>query len=114
MDTILGLLDYSNKRAFTARLLSEQVGKDGITVNAIHPGYTWTPRLETALARWAELDGRPLEEVTALRLKEIPIGRFIQPEDLANLVLFLCSDAASAITGQAIAVDGGSGRSIPY
>jgi NAD(P)-dependent dehydrogenase (short-subunit alcohol dehydrogenase family) len=94
--------------------LSEQVGKDGITVNTIHPGYTWTPRLEAMLARWAELDGRPLEEVKALRLKEIPIGRFIQPEDLANLVLFLCSDAASAITGQAIAVDGGSGRSIPY
>ncbi len=94
--------------------LAEQAGKDGITVNAIHPGYTWTPRLETALVRWAELEGRTLEDVTALRLKEIPIGRFIQPEDIASLVLFLCSDAASAITGQAIAVDGGSGRSIPY
>lgn len=94
--------------------LSEQVGKDGITVNAIHPGYTWTPRLESMLRRWAELDSLPLEEVTALRLKEIPIGRFIQPEDIANLVLFLCSDSASAITGQAIAVDGGSGRSIAY
>lgn len=94
--------------------LSEQVGKDGITVNAIHPGYTWTPRLEALLRRWAELDKLTLEQVTALRLKEIPIGRFIQPEDLASLVLFLCSEAASAITGQAIAVDGGSGRSIAY
>ena len=94
--------------------LSEQVGKDRITVNAIHPGYTWTPRLEALLRRWAELDNLTLEQVTALRLKEIPIGRFIQPEDLANLVLFLCSDAASAITGQAIAVDGGSGRAIAY
>lgn len=94
--------------------LSEQVGKHGITVNAIHPGYTWTPRLEALLRRWAELDKLTLEQVTALRLKEIPIGRFIQPEDLASLVLFLCSEAASAITGQAIAVDGGSGRSIAY
>jgi 3-oxoacyl-[acyl-carrier protein] reductase len=94
--------------------LSEQVGKDGITVNAIHPGYTWTPRLEGMLRRWAELDRLPLEEVTRLRLEEIPIGRFIQPEDIASLVLFLCSDAASAITGQAIAVDGGSGRAITY
>ena len=94
--------------------LAEQVGKDRITVNAIHPGYTWTPRLEGVLKRWAELDRIPIEEVTALRLKEIPIGRFIQPEDLANLVLFLCSEAASAITGQAIAVDGGSGRAISY
>jgi 3-oxoacyl-[acyl-carrier protein] reductase len=94
--------------------LAEQVGKDRITVNAVHPGYTWTPRLEGLLRRWAELDKLSIEEVTALRLKEIPIGRFIQPEDLANVVLFLCSDSASAITGQAIAVDGGSGRSISY
>jgi len=94
--------------------LAEQVGRDGITVNTIHPGYTWTPRLEAVLKRWAELDELTLAHVTELRLKEIPIGRYIQPEDLANLMLFLCSDAASAITGQAIAVDGGSGRAINY
>ena len=62
----------------------------------------------------ATLDQLSLEQVTALRLKEIPIGRFIQPQDLANLALFLCSGMASAITGQAVAVDGGSGRAIPY
>jgi len=97
-----------------AKHLAEQVGRDGITVNAVHPGYTWTPRLEGALKRWAELDNLPLEEVHALRRREIPIGRFIDPTDIANLVVFLCSDAASAITGQAIAVDGGSGRGINY
>ncbi len=97
-----------------AKHLAEQVGKDGITVNAIHPGYTWTPRLEGGLKRWAELDGLSLEEVTALRKREIPIGRFIEPADIANLVVFLCSTAASAITGQAVAVDGGSGRAISY
>ena len=94
--------------------LAEQVGAFGITVNAIHPGFTWTPRLEAALQKWATLDQLSLEQVTALRLKEIPIGRFIQPQDLANLALFLCSGMASAITGQAVAVDGGSGRAIPY
>lgn len=94
--------------------LADQVGPKGVTVNAIHPGYTWTPRLIAVLERWAELDGVPLEKVTALRLAEIPIGRFITAEDLSNLVLFLCSGAASAITGQAIAVDGGSGRAISY
>lgn len=97
-----------------AKHLAEQVGKDGITVNAIHPGYTWTPRLEGGLKRWAELDGLSLEEVTALRKREIPIGRFIEPADIANLVVFLCSTAAGAVTGQAIAVDGGSGRAISY
>ena len=94
--------------------LAEQVGAFGVTVNAIHPGYTWTPRLESALEKWAALEGLTLAQVTALRLREIPVGRFIQPDDMAQLAVFLCSDAASAITGQAIAVDGGSGRAIPY
>lgn len=94
--------------------LSEQVAKDGITVNTIHPGATWTPRQEAGLRKVAQIEQKSFEEVCAERLKEIPIGRFIQPEDLANLVIFLCSDLASAITGQAIAVDGGSGRSINY
>ena len=94
--------------------LSEQVGAFGVTVNAIHPGYTWTPRLESALEKWAALEGMSVEQVKSLRLKEIPIGRFIQPQDLAQLAVFLCSEAAGAITGQAIAVDGGSGRAIPY
>lgn len=94
--------------------LSEQVAKDGITVNTIHPGTTWTPRQESGLRKVAQIENKSLEQVCAERLREIPIGRFIQPEDLANLVIFLCSDLASAITGQAIAVDGGSGRSINY
>ena len=94
--------------------LSEQIGKDGITVNAIHPGYTWTPRLQAMLERLVDLEKAPLEEIRARREREIPIGRFIQPADIANLVVFLCSEAAGAITGQAIAVDGGSGRSINY
>lgn len=94
--------------------LSEQVGRDGITVNAIHPGYTWTPRLQGMLERLVDLEKAPLEEVRARRVKEIPIGRFIEAKDLANLAVFLCSETSGAITGQAIAVDGGSGRSINY
>ena len=94
--------------------LSEQTGKDGITVNAVHPGYTWTPRLEAMLQRLVDLEKAPLEELRMRRIREIPIGRFIQPADIANLVVFLCSEFAGAITGQAIAVDGGSGRSISY
>lgn len=94
--------------------LAEQVGPWGVTVNAIHPGYTWTPRLESALEKWALLENKTLQEVQAMRLQEIPIGRFIEPRDMAQLAVFLCSEAAQAITGQAIAVDGGSGRAIPY
>ena len=94
--------------------LAQQVGRDGITVNAIHPGYTWTPRLKSALERSAHISGTSFEAVLAARSAEIPIGRLIRPEDLAALAVFLCSDLAGAITGQAIAVDGGSGQSINY
>ena len=92
--------------------LAEQVGRYGITVNAIHPGYTQTPRLEAMIRSRAELEGHSIEEETRLRLAEIPLGRFIAPAVIANLVLFLCSESAAAITGQSIAVDGGSGRAI--
>ncbi len=94
--------------------LSEQLAASKITVNAIHPGYTRTPRLENGFKEWAKLDHTTPDEIEARRVKEIPIGRLIEPEDLAYLAGFLCSDVASAITGQAIAVDGGSGRSINY
>ncbi len=94
--------------------LAEQVAAKGITVNTVHPGLTWTPRLEAGLARWAELEGTTVEEQQRKRSAEIPIGRFIQPAELAHLVAFLCNDRSGAMTGQAIAVDGGSGRSIPY
>ena len=94
--------------------LAEQVAGKGITVNTVHPGLTWTPRLEAGLSRWAELEGTSVAEQQRKRSAEIPIGRFIQPEELAHLVAFLCSERSGAVTGQAIAVDGGSGRSIPY
>ena len=94
--------------------LAQQVGPKGITVNTVHPGYTWTPRLLGMFSRQAELKGISTDEEKAKLLSEIPIGRFIQAEDICNLVMFLCSDGAAAITGQAIAVDGGSGRAISY
>ncbi len=94
--------------------LAQQVGGDGITVNALHPGYTWTPRLEAALHRAAELEGRSYDEVLAARRAEVPIGRLIAAGDIAQVAVFLCSELAAAVTGQAIAVDGGSGTSINY
>jgi NAD(P)-dependent dehydrogenase (short-subunit alcohol dehydrogenase family) len=94
--------------------LAQQCGKRGITVNAVHPGLTWTPRLQQGLIRWAELDGIPEAQERAQREAEIPIGRFLQPQDIAHLVAFLSSGLAAAITGQAIAVDGGSGRGVTY
>lgn len=94
--------------------LAHHVAAQGITVNTIHPGFTRTPRLEAMLTRLTTLESRSREEVEAAQIADIPIGRFIEPDDIARLVTFLVSDFASAITGQAIAVDGGTGPSITY
>lgn len=88
--------------------IANEVASSGILVNTIHPGLTCTPRMEIRLAREAREQGITLQEVLEQRRRRIPIGRLIQPEDIANLTLFLCSQHASAITGESIAVDGGA------
>ena len=83
-----------------ANALSREIGPDGITVNALMPGYTLTERLKEA--------GFKAEEVA----KTVPLGRIGKPEEFAALACFLASEPAGYITGQAIACDGGMLRSI--
>ncbi len=78
--------------------LAHELAPDGITVNSICPGIA-----DTALPR-----GHRSEEELYARAKEIPLGRIAQTEDIARVVTFLATDAASYITGQALLVDGGS------
>ena len=75
-----------------------QFGRDRIRVNALCPG-----PIETERTRYFFAD----EEARKLRLDRIPLGRFGRPGDVAELALFLASDAASWLTGQAILLDGG-------
>jgi len=79
-----------------ARTAARELAASGITVNAVSPGI-----IETALI--ADMpDTRRAKQLAA-----IPLGRFGQPEEVAGVVRFICSDAASYITGQTICVDGG-------
>ena len=94
---------------FTKKL-SDDLAAFGITVNAIHPGSTRTQRREHAAAR----KGITLDESVQEQIKRIPIGRLIEPEDVAAAALYLVSGPASAITGQVLGVDGGSTRGIYY
>jgi NAD(P)-dependent dehydrogenase (short-subunit alcohol dehydrogenase family) len=94
--------------------LSDQVASDNILVNCIHPGTTRTPRQTMLLERQARDLGVSVEEAEREAVKTIPIGRMVEPEDIADMILFLVSERASAITGQVIAVDGGAGRGIVY
>jgi 3-oxoacyl-[acyl-carrier protein] reductase len=80
--------------------LSRDVAGDGITVNALLPGYTATDRMAELGVNDATMGAK------------IPAGRLGRPEEFAALAAFLASDRASYITGQAIAVDGGLLNSI--
>ena len=85
-----------------------------ITVNCVHPGMTVTERMLGNFKRRANDAGVDLAEIERRTVAEIPLGRLIQPEDIASAALFFCSPLAGMVTGQCIAVDGGSATSINY
>ena len=85
-----------------------ETAEAGITVNAVCPGYVWTPLVERQIADQAKSHGLPRERVIReVLLKEQPTKRFATVEEIGGVVVFLCGDAAASITGTTIAVDGG-------
>jgi len=88
------------------------VAADGVTVNTVCPGFTATDRLGVLAENLAERDGRTAKEVIAGWAAQAPMGRLLRPEEVAAAVGFLCSESASGITGVALPVDGGFGRSL--
>jgi NAD(P)-dependent dehydrogenase (short-subunit alcohol dehydrogenase family) len=89
------------------RTLALETAKDGITVNAICPSYTETPMLEQAVARIVATTKRSEAEARAALAAKNPQGRFITPQEVADTVLWLCTEGAASITGQAISLSGG-------
>jgi len=80
----------------------------GITVNAVCPGYTVTPLLQKQIPEQAAMHQITAQEVVEkIFLKEHVIKKFVIPDDIADLVLYLCLDAAKMITGQSLVIDGG-------
>lgn len=94
------------------KTLSDQLGPSGITVNVIHPGVVETPHIHELYAKEAKLQSLTPEQVEANYAKVTPIRRVLQPNEVADTVLFLASERAGAITGESIAVDGGITRGI--
>jgi 3-oxoacyl-[acyl-carrier protein] reductase len=96
-----GQVNYSAAKAGligATKALAQELAKRNITVNAVAPGPVETDMFQGALAQ-----GTPLEEV----LKHIPMRRIATVDDVAGIVGFLCSEAASYITGQVVGVNGG-------
>jgi 3-oxoacyl-[acyl-carrier protein] reductase len=94
------------------KTLSQEVAPEGVTVNAVLPGYTLTERQSELAAAASERTGKSREEIVAGWIGNTPIGRMAQPEEIGEVVAFLCSPAASYVTGQAITVDGGYVKSL--
>ncbi|AZV18174.1 SDR family NAD(P)-dependent oxidoreductase [Mesorhizobium sp. M7A.F.Ce.TU.012.03.2.1] len=89
------------------RALAAETAKSGVTVNAVCPGFVETEMLEESIQRIIEKTGRSVEQARSSLASTNPQGRFIQPDEVAAAVLWLCGDAAQSITGQAISISGG-------
>jgi NAD(P)-dependent dehydrogenase (short-subunit alcohol dehydrogenase family) len=89
------------------RTLALETGPHGIRVNLISPGFVEGPRIDWVIEKQAEARGVAAETVRAEFAAQSPLGRLTSPEDVAQAVVFLASDAASAITGADINVNAG-------
>ncbi|TCP33308.1 3-hydroxybutyrate dehydrogenase [Sphingomonas sp. BK235] len=111
------LVASPNKSAYVAakhglvgltKTVALETAADGITANCVSPGYVWTPLVEQQIPATMAARGLTREQVIDdVLLSAQPTKAFVTPEQVAALTLFLCGDAASAITGANLSVDGG-------
>jgi NAD(P)-dependent dehydrogenase (short-subunit alcohol dehydrogenase family) len=116
MGSIAGKISYPQRTPYASSkwgligltmTLAEEVGRFGIRVNCICPGPVQTELLEDVILARAKLTGMPVEAVRQKFMALTMLKRIVSPEDVAALVLFLASEAADSITGQAIDITGG-------
>jgi len=104
------LIDYGTTKAAMismSKSLAKKYGSDGVLVNSILPGLIHTAMWERAATEIAEATGGKMEEVIKNNGHSVPVGRYGTSEEVASLITFLCSNAASYINGTSIEVDGG-------
>jgi len=111
-----GLTGYPYVSAYVAakhgvigltRALAREAAAAGITVNALCPGYTDTDLVREAIANISAKTGKSEAEARAALTESNPQRRLVQPDEVAQAALWLCSDGAAAVNGQAIAIAGG-------
>lgn len=82
-------------------------GHAGIRINVVNPGATLTDRVQMSLDAESRLTGKPPEELLRQNQQRIPLGRYANPEEVADAVLYLASARASYVTGASLTMDGG-------
>jgi NAD(P)-dependent dehydrogenase (short-subunit alcohol dehydrogenase family) len=111
-----GLIGYRYVAGYTAakhglvgltRALALETASQGVTVNAVCPGFTDTDLVAGAVRTISAKTGRPEEDARAELARANPQGRLIDPAEVAHAVAFLCQPESGSITGQAIVVAGG-------
>ena len=114
MSSVAGRFGYPNRSAYATskwgligftKTLSRELGDFGIRVNAILPGAVEGARVEAVFAGRAQQSGRTIDEERADGMRIQSIKRFVDPADIAAMVLFLTSDAGKSISGQALPID---------
>jgi hypothetical protein len=117
MSSLMGLKGYPQRSAYTAtkfavigitQAVAQEVGRDGIRVNALCPGAVNGELMERVIAARARSEGRDPAEIIQRNYTDMAaLRRWVEPEEVAAAALFLCTDDSSATTGESIKVDAG-------
>lgn len=94
------------------RTLAHELGRNGITANAVLPGATRTEDLDSMLARRSTLLGRSVDTLRAETSSTNAIGRWVNAEEVADVVTFIASPRSSGVSGEVIAASGGAGLGV--
>jgi NAD(P)-dependent dehydrogenase (short-subunit alcohol dehydrogenase family) len=117
MSSVLGKMGVAGQGAYCAskaglhglvRSVAAEVGPRGITCNAICPGWVDTEMARARIEDIANQQGRAYADARRAAAEATPVGRFVEPEEVARFVAYLCSPAAATITGQALSICAGT------